>query len=157
MAKEDQECIQHLRLTDPRDDKKRIEETRGGLLEDSYCWILDNTDFQQWHGSEQGQLLWIKGDPGKGKTMLLCGIINELNKSMATTNVLSYFFCQATDLRINKATAVLRGLLYMLVNQQPSSRMYGRSTTRQAKLYLRTQMPGLPYLRFSQTCYRTQA
>ena len=120
MAKEDQECIQHLRLTDPRDDKKRIEETRGGLLEDSYCWILDNTDFQQWYGSEQSQLLWIKGDPGKGKTMLLCGIINELNKSMATTNVLSYFFCQATDLRINKATAVLRGLLYMLVNQQPS-------------------------------------
>jgi hypothetical protein len=27
MVKEDQECIQHLRLTDPRDDKKRIEET----------------------------------------------------------------------------------------------------------------------------------
>jgi hypothetical protein len=26
-VKEDQECIQHLRLTDPRDDKKRIEET----------------------------------------------------------------------------------------------------------------------------------
>jgi hypothetical protein len=27
MVKEDQECIQHLRLTDPRDDKKHIEET----------------------------------------------------------------------------------------------------------------------------------
>ena len=36
LNKEDQECIQHLRLTDPRDDKKRIEETKGGLLEDSY-------------------------------------------------------------------------------------------------------------------------
>jgi hypothetical protein len=33
---EDRECIRHLRLTDPRDDKKRIEETKGGLLEDSY-------------------------------------------------------------------------------------------------------------------------
>jgi hypothetical protein len=33
---------------------------------------------------------------------------------------LSYFFCQATDARINSATAVLRGLLYMLVTQQPS-------------------------------------
>jgi hypothetical protein len=60
--------------------------------------------------------LWIKGDPGKGKTMLLCGIINELAK----TNLLSYFFCQATDSRINSATAVLRGLLYLLINQQPS-------------------------------------
>jgi hypothetical protein len=48
--------------------------------------------------------------------MLLCGIINELAK----TNLPSYFFCQATDLRINNATAVLRGLLYLLVDQQPS-------------------------------------
>jgi hypothetical protein len=31
-----EKCIQHLRLTDPRDDKKRIKETKGGLLEDLY-------------------------------------------------------------------------------------------------------------------------
>ena len=52
--------------------------------------------------------------------MLLCGIINELNKSMSKTDQLSYFFCQATDLRINNATAVLRGLLYLLVSRQSS-------------------------------------
>jgi hypothetical protein len=38
-------CTQDLRLTDPRDDKKRIKETKGGLLEDSYHWILENSDF----------------------------------------------------------------------------------------------------------------
>ncbi|KAH9876363.1 hypothetical protein J1614_003887 [Plenodomus biglobosus] len=52
--------------------------------------------------------------------MLLCGIIDELQNSMDATGFLAYFFCQATDSRINSATAVLRGLLYMLVNQQPS-------------------------------------
>jgi hypothetical protein len=52
--------------------------------------------------------------------MLLCGIINELHRTMPSTTLLSYFFCQATDRRINSATAVLRGLLYMLVDQQPS-------------------------------------
>jgi hypothetical protein len=57
--------------------KKRIEETKGGLLEDSYHWILKHSDFQQWRNGQQSQLLWIKGDPGKGKTMLLCGIVNE--------------------------------------------------------------------------------
>ncbi|KAF2422641.1 HET-domain-containing protein, partial [Tothia fuscella] len=30
-------CTKDLRLTDPRDDKNRIEETKGGLLDDSYC------------------------------------------------------------------------------------------------------------------------
>ena len=33
-------CLEHLRPTDPRDDKTRIERTKGGLLEDSYKWIL---------------------------------------------------------------------------------------------------------------------
>jgi hypothetical protein len=113
-------CIQDLRLTDPYDDKKRIEETKGGLLEDSYSWILKTSDFQQWRTDKQSRLLWIKGDPGKGKTMLLCGIINELTRSMAKTDLLSYFFCQAADSQISNATAVLRGLLYMLVKQQPS-------------------------------------
>jgi hypothetical protein len=119
LEKEGQECIQHLRLTDPRDDKKRIEETKGGLLEDSYRWIFENSDFQQWRNDEQSHLLWIKGDPGKGKTMLLCGVINELGKLTANA-CLSFFFCQATDSRINSATAVLRGLIYLLVKQQPS-------------------------------------
>jgi hypothetical protein len=66
MVKEDQECIQHLRLTGPRDDKKRIEETKGGLLEDSYRWILDSAEFRRWRDDEHSRLLWIKGDPGKG-------------------------------------------------------------------------------------------
>jgi hypothetical protein len=51
--------------------------------------------------------------------MLLCGIINELQEKSTDTS-LAYFFCQATDSNINNATAVLRGLLYLLIDQQPS-------------------------------------
>jgi hypothetical protein len=118
-------CIRDLHGTDPHNDKRRIEDTKGGLLADSYRWVLNNTTFQQWQQDLHSRMLWIKGDPGKGKTMLLCGIINELQK--ATTDVtVSYFFCQATDSRINSATAALRGLLYMLVDQQPSLALHVR-------------------------------
>lgn len=116
----DNKCLKDLCITDPRHDKTRIEGTKGGLLQDSYCWILENPGFQQWRNGPQCRLLWITADPGKGKTMLLCGIINELKKPMAQTHLLSHFFCQATDPRINNATAVLRGLMYLLVDQQPS-------------------------------------
>ncbi|KAF2418759.1 HET-domain-containing protein [Tothia fuscella] len=115
-----EKCIQDLHLTDPRDDKKRIEKAKGGLLRDAYRWILENPNFQQWRSDQESRLLWINGDTGKGKTMLLCGIINELSKSIAKTALLSYFFCQATNSQIDNATAVLRGLIYMLVKQQPS-------------------------------------
>ncbi|KAL6352385.1 hypothetical protein LRP88_14152 [Fusarium phalaenopsidis] len=114
----DKQCLKDLRVTDPRDDRTRIRDTKGRLLRDCYRWILDNDDFQQWRDDPQCQLLWIKGDPGKGKTMLLCGIIEELEKEH--DNRLSYFFCQATEARLSNATAVLRGLIYLLVVQQPS-------------------------------------
>jgi hypothetical protein len=52
--------------------------------------------------------------------MLLCGITDELKKSIGKTDLLAFFFCQATDSRINSATAVLRGLIYLLADQQPS-------------------------------------
>ena len=113
-------CLGDLRSTDPRHDKKRIEDTNSGLIGESYRWILENSDFQRWRNDEEGRLLWIKGDPGKGKTMLLCGIVDEFKDSMAKTDLLSYFFCQATDSRTNSATAVLRGLLFLLIDQQPS-------------------------------------
>jgi len=54
--------------------------------------------------------------------MLLCGIINELERFIVADGHrynLAYFFCQATDSRINSAVAVLRGVIYLLVYRQP--------------------------------------
>lgn len=107
-------------MTNPHDDKQRIEASKGGLLEDSYSWILTHEEFVQFRNDQQISLLWITGDPGKGKTMLLCGIINGLENLVGEGNLLSYFFCQAADKRINTATAVLRGLIYMLLEQDVS-------------------------------------
>ncbi|KKP00858.1 hypothetical protein THAR02_07036 [Trichoderma harzianum] len=121
ITKEDQQCMRDLRLSDPSDDKKRIEQTKGGLLQESYTWVLRNLEYQQWLDSEDSQLLWIKGDPGKGKTMLLCGIINELSsQSSQSGHGVCYFFCQATDQQLNNASAALRGLIFMLAKEQPS-------------------------------------
>lgn len=117
--KESNQCLQDLRQTDPRDDKTRIQRTKGHLLRESYRWILDHTDFKKWRYDSQYSLLWIKGDPGKGKTMLLCGTIDEMEKS-TTTQCLSYFFCQATEPQLSNATAVLRGLIYMIITQRPA-------------------------------------
>ncbi|KAK0751649.1 WD40-repeat-containing domain protein [Schizothecium vesticola] len=126
-------CLKYLRVTDPRVDKTRIEQTKGGLLDGAYSWILSHQSFRQWRDNEDSRLLWIKGDPGKGKTMLLCGLIKELEpatkvRGAKSKTLLSYFFCQAPDPRINNAQAVLRGLLYLLVEQQPALLSYVQGT-----------------------------
>ncbi|CAK7200671.1 hypothetical protein SEUCBS139899_003369 [Sporothrix eucalyptigena] len=125
----DIKCLQDLRQTDPSDDKTRIQNTKGGLLYDSYCWVLGNNEFRQWRDSPDSQLLWIRGDPGKGKTMLLCGIIDELKRDRRQGGqgvCLSYFFCQATVAQLNHAADVLRGLIFMLVKQKPALVSYVR-------------------------------
>ncbi|PHH49992.1 Vegetative incompatibility protein HET-E-1, partial [Ceratocystis fimbriata CBS 114723] len=113
----DKKCLSDLCNTDPSTDKKDIESRKGGLLRESYRWILSHENFQQFRKESESPILWIKGDPGKGKTMLLCGIIDELERTSPTS--LSYFFCQATNDRVNTATSVLRGLIYRLARQNP--------------------------------------
>lgn len=129
-------CLKALRTADPREHKERIEKANGGLFRDSCSWIMENAEFKQWYSHLSSNLLWIKGNPGKGKTMLLCSIIDELSSTTESENqqacTPSYFFCQASDLRTNNATAVLRGLMYMLVDRQPIllshvQRRYGRA------------------------------
>lgn len=122
---ETKQLLKALRSTDPRLDKLRIQGTNGGLLKESYMWILETPEFLAWRNEDhESRLLWIKGDPGKGKTMLLCGIIDELLPSSRLKNPesqisVSYFFCQATHPELRNSTAVLQGLIYLLVVQQP--------------------------------------
>jgi hypothetical protein len=77
---EDKKCLHELSLTHPKDDMTRIEETKGGLLEDSYVWILKHQAFSDWRDGINTHLLWIKGDPGKGKTMLLIGLCQRIGR-----------------------------------------------------------------------------
>ncbi|KAF3146528.1 hypothetical protein TWF594_003314 [Orbilia oligospora] len=121
---QDKKCLADLRVTNPIDDKSRITQTKGNLLKGSYIWILEHEDFKAW-GRNETQLLWITGGPGKGKTMLLCGLIEELGPTTrlndkSSDKLLAYFLFQGTDSRINNATAALRSLIYMLVDQHPA-------------------------------------
>ncbi|KAL6702125.1 hypothetical protein J3F84DRAFT_343608 [Trichoderma pleuroticola] len=109
----DKSFLQQISKTDPIYDKKRILMLKGPLLKESFSWILEHEDFNEWRHTKESGVLWIKGDPGKGKTMLLCGIIEDLGKDSAVN--LSYFFCQATDYRINTAAAVVGGLIKTLL------------------------------------------
>ncbi|RII17397.1 hypothetical protein CUC08_Gglean002491 [Alternaria sp. MG1] len=135
------QCLRDLRVTDPREDRARIEGDKDRLLRDCYAWILDDVSFQRWKTQDESRLLWIKGDPGKGKTMMTMGLIAELSerqgdrvspkivsrtmsKMVAKLRLgsgpplLTYFFCQSTRPELNNAVSVLRGLLYLLITQR---------------------------------------
>lgn len=89
------------------------------MISECYDWILHHETFLRWRDDDAGsaRMLWMRGDPGKGKTMLVCGIINHLLEKYDKSYVVGYFFCQATQDHVNSAHAVLRGLIYSMLRQ----------------------------------------
>ncbi|KAH7031007.1 uncharacterized protein B0I36DRAFT_207242, partial [Microdochium trichocladiopsis] len=110
--------------SDPSADMTRIEDDKGGLLHNCFDWILENDQLKHWQQSKDARLLWIRGEAGKGKTMLMIGLVNQLARSRSPTSGFAFFFCQNADPRLNNAISVLRGLVWMLLRAHPSLAQY---------------------------------
>jgi ankyrin repeat protein len=110
-------------VTDPRDDKARIEATKGPLLKSACTWILDDQSYVNWLADDVHRVLWIRGDAGKGKTMISISLVSELSNRLEASldhdTTLAYFFCDDPDIRLNTAVCILRGLLYQMFQQRP--------------------------------------
>ncbi|KAF3929563.1 hypothetical protein ABW19_dt0206190 [Dactylella cylindrospora] len=123
-------CLQNLGATNPQDDRTRIEKSKDELIKESYSWILSDQGFESWLSDTlQKPVLWISGDPGKGKTMIFMGIVDFLkeNQKLAMTQqpvAISYFFCQAADERLNCSTGIIKGLLRQLMEDDPTRGLY---------------------------------
>ena len=116
------QCMRAWHLTDPRDDRERILSTKDPLLDGSCTWLFEDPAFTRWQSDDECRILWIHGDAGKGKTMMMMAAIDEITRrvqSRADSEMLSYFFCQNTIQELNTATAIIRGLIYHLVMQKP--------------------------------------
>jgi hypothetical protein len=84
-------------------------------------WILSDAAFTDWYHRDDTRILWIHGDPGKGKTMMMLTIICKIERRIIANgrlDLLAFFFCQKTDHELNTILSVLRGLIYMLIRQE---------------------------------------
>jgi hypothetical protein len=73
-----------LRRTNPQHHKRDIENEKGGVLEGSCDWVFKNNTFHTWWTTQGSHLLWINGDPGKGKTMIALAAISEIERRKTT-------------------------------------------------------------------------
>lgn len=115
----DKQCLVDLGATDPESDKARIQETKGGLMKEASEWILCHEDYQQWRTTSAARLFWIKGNPGKGKTMMMSMLVEEMKKLEDDGTAVAYFFVQATNSALNNGTAILKAIIHHLCSIRP--------------------------------------
>lgn len=113
-------CLQSLRWVDPRAEIGDIQARNESIIEELYTWILLTDEYRQfskWDNITPARL-WVSGQAGTGKTMLLIGIIKDLiSRGLVDTErpLILYFFCQATNDQANNGVAVLRSLIWLLL------------------------------------------
>jgi ankyrin repeat protein len=101
-----------------------IEHNNGRALEGSCHWLQEDTAFKDWLDGHGSQILWIRGDPGKGKTTLAISVVRMLSEKItiqgpSSGTLLASYFCDNKDNRRNSLVALLRGLMYQVLRERP--------------------------------------
>lgn len=128
--KEDEECRALVAKSVPSITKQSIMERKGELFTTCCDWFFESKSFQAWRTSSSQNILLVSGGPGRGKTMLLCALIEWLQDYRGLT----YFFCVATDSSVNSQIAILQGLIYAIILKVPELLKYVRQNKDGLKL-----------------------
>lgn len=80
-------------------------------------WLISTSTYQQWHEGDANGLLWIKGIPGSGKSVMAASIIHQLRKE--DVPVLFFFFRQIIDANHQPAGALRDWLCQILPFSPP--------------------------------------
>ena len=135
------ECIQKLKITNPRWDRVEVEECHSDLCEEHLKKVRENESYKLWKNDDETRLLWIYShtnqmlDPetkdletGDQKRIVAAAVAKELEESLGAhkhdkKHALSYMFCRNSrtpELKLNHTAAILRSLMWLLSLTQES-------------------------------------
>lgn len=114
-TEEDDECKKLISGIVSSATKDRILDKKGKLFQSCCDWFFESQNFQNWRDDPTQKVLLVSGDPGKGKTMLLCSLVDWFEEYRG----LAYFFCLDEDPTMNNQKAVFRSLIREITRKIP--------------------------------------
>ncbi|KAI8711491.1 hypothetical protein NCS52_01412800 [Fusarium sp. LHS14.1] len=118
-------------------------------------WVLHEPRFKTWLQSSNGQVLYLHGMPGAGKTTLTSRVVNYLQsrKDMLKGPIL-YFYFKSRQEDKRSMGGMLRALLKQLIHQEDSAADYVRERWSSAS---ESDLMSIPVLKeLVQDCLATQ-
>ncbi|RPB12644.1 hypothetical protein P167DRAFT_574015 [Morchella conica CCBAS932] len=83
-------------------------------------WLEENETYKEWKNSKSSSLLWLRGDAGYGKTILISYVIDELQtQAKSNENMLAYFYCNYKEDNRRRPETVLRTLVKQFCLKSP--------------------------------------
>lgn len=114
-AKDLAEITKWLQPTPYDFERSEYSKHRASHLLGTGTWLTSTQVYQQWHSGDNG-LLWIKGIPGSGKSVMAASIIKQLQQTGVP--VVYFFFRQIIDANHNPIAA-LRDWLCQVLDYSP--------------------------------------
>ncbi|KAJ5332747.1 WD40 repeat-like protein [Penicillium brevicompactum] len=118
-----QEIMSSLFVIDPRILMQRIEGRKDPLVPKVHEWMFETGDwnkFMDWDDPSAPSFLCLNGLAGSGKTMMVIGIVRRLTaKEEANGHQTLQFFFQGNDSGLNSPSALLRCLIWLLLDKSP--------------------------------------
>lgn len=85
-------------------------------LDGTGSWLLSSETYKTWKSGNKSDLLWVKGKPGSGKSVLAAVTITDLKLEVEPETALGYAFCRRGEKSFQDPTAVF-GALAMQVSK----------------------------------------
>jgi Cdc6-like AAA superfamily ATPase len=104
----------------PSDYETYRDELRLRRQEGTCTWLLNDKRYKKWNDVDGQAILWIRGDPGCGKSVLSSFLTEEVIHGSNQLS-LAYFFCDDKDERLRTANAILVNILAQLLKYIPDA------------------------------------
>jgi hypothetical protein len=117
-------------------------------------WLTSSDNYHEWLDRKEHGLLWVKGIPGSGKSVVAAHLIDEISRSNPGVPVLYFFFRQIIDAN-HEPAALLRDWLDQVLAYSPplqkelkklleERRSIGSMSMEDLWKHLRLALAGLP-------------
>ena len=106
-------------------------------------WLLNHDLYLEWRKSSAATVLWLRGDPGAGKTKLVTSVVDDLKSTFTQSpnnEGLAFFYCDRHQDELRKPVSILASFVRQLSIISRSS-LIQKSIV---QLYHETQQDGFP-------------